>query len=200
MLSALDEHADASSEADRAVDRSPTAGSYALRGEVRLRAGDRTGASADVARGLALDPDDPRLLILRGRVAIEAGDPEAALRWLARAAFLGGGAPAHAWRARAMVALGRRRQAVDAWSAALADDPDDPESFLGRARSMRRLGYWENALADLERAAERAADGSRLLARVTLEELACLPARPDRLPRLLQLARRVLIGSLPGLP
>ena len=195
MWSALGEHALASAEGDQAVDRSPSAISYAVRAEVRLRSGDRVGASADLARGLSLSPDDPRLLILRGRLATAAGDPESALRWLDRAVFAGGGAPAHTWRARALVALGRDRQAVEAWSSALNEDPDDPESFLGRAQSMRRLGYWENALADLERAAERAADGSRLIARVTLVELACLTARPDRLPRLLQLARRALIGS-----
>jgi tetratricopeptide (TPR) repeat protein len=198
MLSALGEHAAAAVEADRAVGRSPTAASYALRAEVRLRAGDRLGALADVARGLASDPDDPRLLILRGRLATEAADPESGLRWLDRAVFHGAAGPAHVWRARAMVAQGRHKQAVEAWSAALADDPDDPEAFLGRARCMRRLGHWENAFADLERAAERAPDGSWLLTRVTLDYLACLPARPNRLPRVVELARRALLGSPSG--
>jgi tetratricopeptide (TPR) repeat protein len=101
--------------------------------------------------------------------------------------------PAHAWRARALVALDRPEAAVEAWSAALANDPEDADAYLGRARSLRRLGLWENALADLERAAERAPDGSSLLARVTLDYLACLPARPDRLPRVAGLARRLLL-------
>ncbi len=43
MFSALGDHDAATAEADRAVRRSPTAGSYALRSEVRLRAGDRIG-------------------------------------------------------------------------------------------------------------------------------------------------------------
>jgi tetratricopeptide (TPR) repeat protein len=194
MLSALGEHGAASVAADCAAGRSPTAGSYALRAEVRLRAADRLGALADVERGLALDRDDPRLLVLRGRMATEAGDLAAGLRWFDRALFHGATGPVHVWRARTMVAQGRHEQAVEAWSAALADDPDDPETFLARARCMRRLGHWENALADLERAAERAPDGSSVLIRVTLDYLACLPARPDRLTRVVELARRSLVG------
>jgi serine/threonine protein kinase len=194
MLIALGENAAAMAEADRAVERSPTAGSYALRAEVRLRAGNRAGAMADVEHGLAVDPDDPRLLVLRGRMAIETGDPRTGLRWLDRAVFFGASGRVHAWRGRAMMALGRHERAVDAWSAALADDPDDAESFLGRAKCMRRLGLWENALADLQRAAERAPDGSPVLIRVTLAFVACLPARPDRFPRVVELAGRVLSG------
>jgi tetratricopeptide (TPR) repeat protein len=192
MLSALGDHDAAAAEADRAVRRLPSAESYTLLAEVRLRAGDRPGALAAVRRGLAADSDDPDLLRLRGQLAIEAGDPDAGLRWLDRALFHGAAAPAHAWRARGLMALGRPEPAVEAWSAALADDPEDPEAFLGRARCRRRVGLWENALADLEQAAERARDGSWLLARVTLEYLACLPARTNRLPRVAGLARRLI--------
>ncbi len=96
-----------------------------------------------------------------------------------------------------MVAQGRHEQAVAAWTAALADDPDDPEAFLGRAACMRRLGHWENALADLQRAAELAPSGSSILTRVTLDYLACLPERPDRLTRIIELARRALSAPSP---
>ncbi len=103
MLSALGENADAASEADRAVDREASVVSYALRAEVRLRAGDRSGAQADVERGLACDRDDPSLLSLRGRMAIEAGHPDEALHWLDRASFRAQrvqrtrGEPARSW-------------------------------------------------------------------------------------------------------
>ena len=52
-----------------------------------------------------------------------------------------------------MAAQGRHEQAVEAWSAALADDPDDPEAFLvGRMHaSARPLG---ERPADLQRAAD----------------------------------------------
>ena len=82
MFSALGEDAAAVSEADRAVDRVPSVVSYALRAEVRLRAGDRSGALSDAERGLACDRDAPSLLALRGRLAIAAGHPDEALRWL----------------------------------------------------------------------------------------------------------------------
>ena len=90
--------------------------------------------------------------------AIAADDLDAGLGWLAHAIFHGARGSARVWRARTLMALDRPEQAVEAWSATLADDPEDLESYLGRARTMRRLGHWENALADLEQAAERAAD------------------------------------------
>jgi serine/threonine protein kinase/predicted Zn-dependent protease len=194
MLSALGEDAAAVSEADRAVDRAPSVMSYALRAEVRLRAGDRSGALSDVERGLACNRDDPSLLVLRGRLASAAGNPDEALRWLNRALFQGAAGAAHAWRARVLMDLHHTEEAVEAWSAALAFDPEDAHAYLGRARSLRRLGLWENALADLERAVERVPDGSTVFAQATLEYLACLPARADRLPRVVGLALRLLVG------
>ena len=194
MLSALGDHAAAVSEADRAVDRAPSAMSYALRGEIRLRAGDRVGALSDVQRGLAFDHDDPHLLTLRGRLAIEAGESAAGLRFCDRALFHGAGSPAHSWRAQALMDLNQPEEAVEAWSATLANDPEDAGAYLGRARCMRELGLWENALADLERATERVSDGSTIFAQATLDYLACLHARPDRLPRVVELGMRLLVG------
>jgi tetratricopeptide (TPR) repeat protein len=195
MLSALGAHAAAIADADRAVEGDPTVASYILRAEVRLRAGDHGGALRDAERGLACDRDDASLPTLRGRLAIEAGHPEEALRWLDRAFFLGAEGAAQAWRGRALADLGRIEEAVEAWSAALADNPEDVPAWLGRARCFRRLGAWENALADLERAVERIPDGSPLFARATLEYLACLPACPDRLPRVVGLALRLLAAG-----
>ena len=49
-------------EADRAVATSPDpVEALAIRARIRRRAGDASGARADVDRGLALCPDDPRL-------------------------------------------------------------------------------------------------------------------------------------------
>jgi tetratricopeptide (TPR) repeat protein len=194
MLSALGEHAAAIAVSGRVVERDPTAESLALRAEVRLRAGDRPGALRDAERGLALDREHPGLLMLRGRMAFEAGHPEEALRWLDRGLFHGAGASAQAWKGRALMALGQDEEAVAAWSAALVDDPDDAHAYLGRARCLRRLDLWDNALADLERAVERVPDDSILFARTALEYLACLPARPNRLPRVIGLAWRLWLS------
>src|SRR6185503_3713520 len=55
---------------------------YLSRAALLLETGDGAGAANDVAAGLALQPDNPRLQCLSGLVALEQDDPAAA-----RAAF-----------------------------------------------------------------------------------------------------------------
>jgi serine/threonine protein kinase len=196
MLSALGEHADAIAEAVRLASRFPTPSSFALCAQVRLRADDWPGAASDVARGLSRDRDDPRLQTLRARILLRNGEPAAALTWLDRACLQDEAGPARIWRARTLMALGRPEAAVKDWSLVQEHDPQDPIAYLGRAHAFRRLGLWLNVLADLEYAAERVPDGSPLLDRVALEYVASLPAIPNRFPRIVGLARRMLLGHL----
>jgi eukaryotic-like serine/threonine-protein kinase len=195
LFAALGRHGEARAEADRAVAIGP-ASSRALwaRALVRRREGDRDGALADVDAGLALD-DDPRLRELRARLLLEGGRPREALAEAARALPTGGG-PAHAAKARALGLLANVREAIDAWTLALRDDPEDGDAFLGRAGCFLRLGAWDNALAALESAADRAGDDARLLARITASYVACLPARPNRIVRVRLLARRAAVAWL----
>lgn len=189
----------AGSVANRAV-MLDTASPRALlvRARVRRLIGDRDGAREDVADALALDPDEPRLLELRGVLAFEAGDPHAALADLDRAVQLQGTPTVQAHRGEVLLALNRPREAEMAWSAQLAIDPESPAAFLGRARAFERLDLWDQALADLEAAIGESADRPKLLVRITLAYAACLHDRPDRLPRVVSLARRALVALVIG--
>jgi hypothetical protein len=61
---------------------------------------------------------------------------------------------------------------------------------LGRARTHIQLREWDLALADLEQAASWAHSDPRLELAILAAYGCCLGERPDRLPRLLTLARR----------
>ena len=196
LLSALDDPT-AEIEASRAVALLPgSADAYLIRARVRRRRGDRHGALEDVDRGLDLEPNAPRLLELRGLLETELGYPKVGLIDLDRAIHHGAAGTVHAPRAATLMALGRLEPARDAWSRALAYDPEDPLAYLGRARVALRLRQVYHAIADLEQAADWAGDHPGLMARITLTYVACLPRIPGRLPRVLSLARRTWVAWL----
>src|SRR5512135_3622617 len=101
-------------------------GGYLVRARVRRRSGDRRGARSDVETGLALGPGDPRLLELRGLLEAESGHPGAALIDLNRAILRGAQGTVRVPRAVTLMALGRDEEAIEDWSSALGDDPEDP--------------------------------------------------------------------------
>lgn len=190
LLAALGDPA-AEAEATRAIvlaSQSPEP--YLVRARIRRRFHDPGGARSDVEAGLALDPGNPRLSELGGRLAIESGNPGAALISLDRAAARGARASLRIARAEALMALGRFEEALKTWSLALDDDPEDSRLYLGRARALMRLGLRDRALVELEQAADWGPDQAPLLARIALVYAACLPSRPDRIPRWLSLVHR----------
>jgi serine/threonine protein kinase/tetratricopeptide (TPR) repeat protein len=190
LLSSLDDP-EAEDHASRSIALAPqSATAYLVRARVRRRAGNRTGAMADVDSGLALEPGDPRLLELRGRLKSENGNPAAALIDFNRALARDAQGTVRAWRARALMALGQLDAAIRDWKLALDDDPDDPQLYLGRARAFSRLGRVDRALVDLEQAADWASNNPRLLTQIALAHAACLSRRPDQLARWFTHARR----------
>ncbi len=198
ILSSLGRHDDALAEANRGVALVPgSAGALLTRARVRVRAGDRLGALRDLEKAIAIDPDDSRLLAFRGRLFVDEGRlfrdksrVAAGLADLDTALLRGVGGATHAHKARGLSALEAPASALAEWSQALNEDPQNPELFLGRALDSLRSGQWHLALADLEDAAQHAADHPAILSRITLAYAACLPARPNRLPRVLMLARQ----------
>jgi serine/threonine protein kinase/predicted Zn-dependent protease len=190
LLSALGDRA-ALAEGMRAVALEPeSADNYLVKARVCRRLGERQAALADVESGLALSPSDARFLLLRGTLKTELGNPEAGLIDLDRAIVRGAPVTVRSSKARALMALGRSAEAVREWAAALEADPEDPEAYLGRARAMLRLGFWDRALADLGQAADWASDNPEVLTRITIAYGYCLSARPDRLSRWLGLLKR----------
>ena len=149
ILSVLGDHAEAETEATRAIESSPSSPRARLvRARVRRLRGDRKAAMEDVAAGLAGEPDDPRLLGLKATLRIESGDPAGGLAELDRAVSRIGGVALIRPRAEARTTLGRDARAD--WNRVIASDPTDPTAYLGRARAFLRLAQWDQALADLE--------------------------------------------------
>ena len=198
ILAALGEPAEAEAEATRAVESEPNSPRARLvRARVRRDRGDRPGAMSDVAAGLAFEPDDPRLVGLRGLLLIESRDPSAALVELNRATLRGGGPALDYPRALARSLVGKPREALADWNLLLGRDGDDPSAYLGRARSLLALGFWDRAMADLERAADASGERPSVLVAVLMTYARCLPARSDHVGRVLALARRAVAGVRP---
>jgi serine/threonine protein kinase/tetratricopeptide (TPR) repeat protein len=191
LLSALDRHADALAQADRAVATAPLAGEALLtRATVRRRAGDKAGALADLDHALRLVGETAPLREARGRLLTEMGRPSDALTDLKNAVLADGGPSVSIAVAEALAELGRTAEAINHWSRALSADPHDPEVLLGRARCCLRLGQWDEALADLETAAALSSSQPRRLAEVAQAYSLCVVRYPDRISRVLTLTRR----------
>src|SRR5262249_39655800 len=189
--SALGEHAAAIAEADEAVRAAPTSvDARLLRGRVRRRTGDLEGASVDARAGIALCRSDPRVKTLLGRVLVQHGRPHDGLALLDEALLAGAARDAHLARAQVLLDLGRAAESVANWTLALRDDREDAEAFLGRARCFIKLGRLEPALADLESATNWSGDRPNVLAPIAVAYASCLPARRDRLGRVLCLSYR----------
>lgn len=193
LLAALGRHERALAIADAAVARFPHATRPRLvRARLRRGVGDLTGALADIEAGLVLEPKGPRFLILRGQLRTGTGHPESGLADLEEALRNGADRTVHSSRARALAALGREEQALDAWSRAIALDPERPEFYLGRARVSIRLNRWDAALADLEQAESWSSPEKKMRLAIAASYALCLPARPDRIGRALHCLARVL--------
>jgi serine/threonine protein kinase/predicted Zn-dependent protease len=197
MLSALGDHAAALAEADRSVASEPLATDVRLlRARLRRRAGDLEGAALDARSVLGSIPVETRAQALLGRLQVEQGRPDDALATLDAALAAGAGREARLARAQALWAAGRPSESAADWTLALRDDPEDAAAFLGRARCFIALGRTEPALADLESSADWSGDRPVILARIALTYASCLPARPNRLGRVMGLAFRAAIQSV----
>jgi tetratricopeptide (TPR) repeat protein len=178
-------------EASRAVAMAPlSARPFLVRSWVRHQRGAIDESMADVARGIALQPDNPHLWHQRGRLHVAMGASVAALADFDQALLHNAGGSVRGDRAAVLLALGAAEQAVRDGSLALAYDPDDPRAYLGRARAFLRLNQRDQALADLEQAAGWADGEPRLLVSIALTYLRCLPTHPEQLPRVVALLRQ----------
>ncbi|MCP9997322.1 tetratricopeptide repeat protein [Streptomyces werraensis] len=113
----------------------------------------RPAAVVELGHALALTPDDPRTLALRGEYLRPLGRHAEAVADLERATALDP-ADAYAWASLGTVhlALGRPEEARTALDRALALEPDYAWALVRRARVARELGDPEGRLAALDRA------------------------------------------------
>jgi tetratricopeptide (TPR) repeat protein len=192
LLSFLGRHSDALVEVERASNaNAPTPAEVLLtRALIRHKAGDQPGALADLNQALQLWGDVPAVLEWRGRLLTESNSLAEAFSDLKRAEVANAGPTIHGALARAWTALGRTGDAVNEWTLAHEADSQGPDACLGRARCLLKLGRWDEALADLEAAAALSSDQPARLAQVARTYALCLVRYPDRLTRVLSLARR----------
>jgi len=193
ILAALGQRLDAEREASRAVEDAPfSPRAWLVRARVRADRGALQMALDDVGRGLEIEPEDPRLLQLRGELSLKLGDPIEAITDLDLALRLGAGPSASRARAQALSLLGRPREALECWNRVIASDPNDAAAFLGRARVFLAIPRWDQALADLEHACGLAGERRDLLAGIAWSYLHYLRPEPGRWPRVLALVRRAI--------
>ena len=195
IMQVLGQPTDAEREASLAVANAPLSPRTRLiRARIRHDRGDRWASLNDVAGGLEIEPNDPRLLALGGQLRLEIGDTERALEELERAIRLGAGTSATKARARALDRVGKSRDALNDWNRAIEDDPDDPSTLVGRARSFQLLGRWDQAVVDLERASELAGNRRALLAEIAWSYARCLPHQTGGWNRFAALTRNAIFA------
>ncbi|MDP3909837.1 MAG: tetratricopeptide repeat protein [Gemmatimonadales bacterium] len=115
---------------------------YLKRGELHRVMDKHALAEADYARAAALDPDDPEVDFYLGRLFLAKDQPakaEASLsRFIARDP---GHTTARMLRARALVKLGRRPEAVEEYTAAIGlHGGAGPDLYLERAQALAGMG------------------------------------------------------------
>jgi tetratricopeptide (TPR) repeat protein len=184
---------DADDEATRAVYLGKFAAQpHLVRARIRRWMGERARALEDVDDALALEPQNPQAWELRSILRTESGDAAGGLADIDQALEYSDDRSLRGPRARALVALGRFDEAVTEWGLDLVRDPENPDSFLGRAEAFTRLGKWDQALGDLEQAISWAEGRPDLGPRIALAYGRCLVHRPGRWSRLIDLFRRTL--------
>jgi tetratricopeptide (TPR) repeat protein len=118
-----------------------------------LRAGNPENAQAAIARCLALNPDEPIYLMELGDILIRRGNPDAAADAYTRAASLNPAAAGGAWY-RLGNLLSKERldpQAMEAFTKAVAAEPENVRYLLGLAASFAARGLVDLAGTTLRR-------------------------------------------------
>jgi tetratricopeptide (TPR) repeat protein len=146
---------DALAAADQALALETRVDLLSLRARVRLLAGDREGALADVEAIVELDPEEPEWLLERSLRRAQQDRFDEALADAERVLELQPGRPkALQALATALEHVGRYAEAEAALSAAIDAQPGMERLWLGRARLRWHLREREGSLADLNAALE----------------------------------------------
>lgn len=170
----------------------PRADSPALLGDVAAHAmalGDYDVSESLYLRVQSLSPDDVSARVALGTLAAWRGDAAGAC---AHADAVLDACPDHAaglrLRGVSRALDGDVAGALEDFTAAVARDPTDAESFVWRAELLLRLGDAEAALVAVQRGAELSPDGSdyvaaQLIRSLALSRLGRFPGMPDHVLR-----------------
>ena len=110
-------------------------------------------AAALAEQVLAGDPADPNALHLLGVIALQRGEPEAALRLIAEALRVKPAMPiAHYNHGNALVKLKRYPEALTSFEQALVLRPDHVESLINAAVALAEMDRHKDAVPFLDRA------------------------------------------------
>ncbi len=152
---------------------------YANRCQAQETAQQYDAAIADCSESLRLDPDNARVLNLRGFAYFAKGDADSALADYGSVLRLD---PTNAYAHSAMgnVFLGRHDygRAIEEFNAALKLKPSDAFALAGRGYAYARQGDTAKALQDLDAAV--GLDPNAYLARLRLAEVLALTDDADR--------------------
>lgn len=146
--------AQASADLKRVVERGPSPASdpalaaRSLLALLEAQAGGRSAAERALGEVAASRPGEGWPLALRAAVRRGRGDLEGALQDLEAAARASPSAWLHAERATLLEAARKPGPALQALSAALSLEPEDPGLLRRRALLAASLGRWKTALAD----------------------------------------------------
>ena len=131
-----------------------------------LRSRGSLAAAEDILkRMLALDPGNSYVLLLRGKAALESGDPKSAIEYLEKAADLDSHPEGLRDLLKAYLQIGNSAKAAPI-AEKLLTVHNDPEGLFLLAEGCARLGQYHEALDIYTRHADRllATDSTKLLA------------------------------------
>ncbi len=114
-----------------------------------------TEAANDYDRAIELDPENDRLYYLRGIFRMNCQLIELALADFERVMTItGGDDSARSYRASLLIRLNRFQEAIDDYTQLIAQHPEDPHPYSGRAFAWTALGNTNRANEDSQRAIE----------------------------------------------
>ncbi|GMV35845.1 MAG: hypothetical protein AMXMBFR61_03530 [Fimbriimonadales bacterium] len=116
------------------------AGVIAVQAQAALESADYAGARRGFESALEWAPNDRRYLIAAGRLALAAGEEEAADRYFRRAMLSEPSSEAFTAMALAYQAAGDQSRAADMFLLAVHADPFSPEALRGLMRTRQELG------------------------------------------------------------
>ncbi|MEM9905709.1 MAG: tetratricopeptide repeat protein [Cyanobacteria bacterium P01_D01_bin.44] len=176
----------------------------AQRALLRAKLHNRQAAVQDMARAIALAPDEPTLRLQRGQMRLSLGDAQGAIADLTPLLQVKAINPVEVYtlRGQAHQQLKDTDSAFKDFSNALGIDPQNADCYKARGGVYETMGNLEEALADYRQAATRYLDQGDWFAHQSLQRQIenlqpDLQAQKDEAARIIRVPIKYLIGNTP---